>query len=580
MNKRSPIYSVNTQCRDCYKCVRHCPVKAIYVENDHAVVSPEACILCGQCVGVCKNTAKQIRDDLPAARLLMQSKLPVYASLAPAFAAEFPGVRAAQMVTALKRLGFSGVYETADGADCVSRSVADYIQTSPKTLHLTTACPVAVKLVTHYFPHYVDALTPFLPPMLAHAQALRQAHGPLALVFIGPCVGKKHDADLNPNLLNLSLTFQELRRWFMVKGIWPADMPDDPDWKKPGDGAYYPIEGGMIAAVERRLAQAPTPHKDVTLMTVSGVRNIVSLLKTIDVASFSAPVCIELHACEGGCVQGPASASACTAKCRVAVLHYAAPPTIQPQPENDIHADYHAEPVEVPVVADDAIAKVLRELGKYQPEDELNCGGCGYDSCRELAKAIVAKHAETAMCVSHMRQLAQKKSNAIDRALPYGLVVAAASLLIMECNERFAKLFGETLTMAYEARPGLRDADLSRIIPFPHLFRHVLETGKEIIRKNITVDARIFSVSIFNIEPHTVVGALILDVTESEQRRQQLIDKARTVIQNTSKTVQEIAFMLGRNTAQSELILNSAVEMFAAEAQDDHDEPRLPIETP
>lgn len=571
MNKRSPIYSVNTQCRDCYKCVRHCPVKAIYVENDHAVVSPEACILCGQCVGVCKNTAKQIRDDLPAARLLMQSKLPVYVSLAPAFASEFPGVRAAQMVTALKRLGFAGVYETADGADCVSRAVADHLLHTPRKLHLTTACPVAVKLVTHYFPHDVEALTPVLPPMLAHAQLLRKQLGTCSIVFIGPCVGKKNDADEQSDLLTLALTFQELRRWFMVKGIWPADMPDDPGWQKPGDGAHYPIEGGMTAAIERRLNQTATPHREVTLMTVSGVRNIIALLRSLDVESLSTAVCIELLACEGGCVQGPASASACTAKCRVDILHYAAPPFIKPQPDTMIHTRYHAVPLEAPTIDDTTIAKTLRELGKYQPEDELNCGGCGYDSCRELAKAIAAKHAETAMCVSHMRQLAQKKSNAIDRALPYGLVVADASLLIMECNERFAKLFGETLTMAYEARPGLRDADLSRIIPFPHLFRQVLETGKEIIRKNITVDARIFSVSIFNIEPHTVVGALILDVTESEQRRQQLIDKARTVIQNTSKTVQEIAFMLGRNTAQSELILNSAVEMFAAEAQDDHE---------
>ncbi|MPN41967.1 hypothetical protein SDC9_189522 [bioreactor metagenome] len=139
----------------------------------------------------------------------------------------------------------------------------------------------------------------------------------------------------------------------------------------------------------------------------------------------------------------------------------------------------------------------------------------------------------------------------------------------MECNERFAKLFGDTLTTAYEARPGLRDADLTRILPFPHLFRSVLDSGHEIIRKSLKINTRIFSVTVFNVEPRAVVGALLLDVTETEQRRQQLIEKSRTVIQNTTKTVQEIAFMLGKNSAQSELILTSAIDMFAAENPDE-----------
>jgi len=173
------------------------------------------------------------------------------------------------------------------------------------------------------------------------------------------------------------------------------------------------------------------------------------------------------------------------------------------------------------------------------------------------------------MCVSHMRQLAQKKTNALALALPYGLVIADAHLRIMECNERFAKLFGDALATAYESRPGLRDADLTRILPFPHLFKAVLDSGHEIIRKSVKLGTRIFSVTVFNVDPHTVFGALILDITDTEQRRQQLIEKTRTVIQNTTKTVQEIAYMLGKNSAQSELILNSAIDMFSAEAPDE-----------
>ncbi len=167
------------------------------------------------------------------------------------------------------------------------------------------------------------------------------------------------------------------------------------------------------------------------------------------------------------------------------------------------------------------------------------------------------------MCVSRMRQIALKQSSAIDRALPYGLVVADKQLRIIECNERFATLLGSAAKLAYDARPGLRDADLARLIPHPQLFHKVLETGEEIIRQTVEIEDRLFSLTIFNVDVHEVVGALILDVTETERKRRALIEKSRTVVVNTAKTVQEIAFMLGRNAAESELILDSAVEMFA-----------------
>ncbi|MBR4317420.1 MAG: PAS domain-containing protein, partial [Kiritimatiellae bacterium] len=213
--------------------------------------------------------------------------------------------------------------------------------------------------------------------------------------------------------------------------------------------------------------------------------------------------------------------------------------------------------------SEEEIRATLHALGKSKPEDELNCAGCGYDSCRGLACAILAKKAEPQMCVSRMRQLALKQSLAIDRALPYGLVVADRQLKIIECNERFASMLGDVAKLAYEAHPGLRDVDLSRLIPHPQLFRKVLETGEEIIRQTIDVEGRLFSLTIFNVDVHEVIGALILDITETEQKRLALIEKARTVVTNTAKTVQEIAFMLGRNAAETELILDSAVEMFA-----------------
>lgn len=568
----SPVYSVDAQCRDCYKCVRHCPVKAIRVENDHAAVTPQTCILCGRCVSVCGHSAKQVRDDLPRARALLRRCRTVHASLAPSFVSEFPGVRPAQLAAALHRLGFAGVHETAEGAERVSQEVAALLDRADAGLFLSTACPVAVELVTRYRPDFAAALTPVMPPMLAHAVQLKARFGADAhVVFIGPCIGKKRDADQSPALIHTALTFEELRRWLTVTGINPGDLPDAPGYARPGSGALYPLEGGMNQTLRAFLQRRDL---DDALLTVSGLDHIAATLDTLDPRPATRPLFIELLACEGGCIAGPKITARNAIAAHLHVLDHARSAVARTPAPADIAQSWRPDPVDTPAFSAQQVAATLHLLGKYQKEDELNCGGCGYDSCRALAQAILQGVAEPQMCVSHMRQLAQKKTNALARALPYGLVIADAHLRIMECNERFAKLFGEALATAYEARPGLRDADLTRILPFPSLFKGVLDSGHEIIRKSVRLDGRIFSVTVFNVEPRAVVGALILDVTDTEERRQQLIEKSRAVIQNTTKTVQEIAYMLGKNSAQSELILNSVIDMFAAEDPDEPEDAR------
>ncbi len=565
MDALAPIYSVNAHCRDCYKCVRRCPVKAIRVVNDHAVVIPENCIYCATCVATCPNKAKMVRDDLHAVRNLVNARKDVILSLAPSFASEFPGVEPARLVAALKKLGFAHVRETAVGANIVSRRVAELMARSPShRLQISSACPVVVELVQRYYPRFSAYLSPVDSPILAHCKALRREFPSAPIIFVGPCVGKKHESDLQNDLLYASLTFEELRRWMLMAG---ADDPNrfdpDPEYHLPGDGAYYPIEGGMLRSVERNF-RALAPKGELQPMTITGVKALQTMLASLDPKTLEQPVFIEALACPGGCVCGPKTRQKCAAGGMLDVLRHAKK-TSPDDPDTLPDVGHHYRPLATStgIFCEDQVQQTLHALGKFRPEDELNCAGCGYDSCRELACAILAGNAEPQMCVSRMRQIALKQSSAIDRALPYGLVVADKQLRIIECNERFADLLGEVTKLAYEAKPGLRDADLERLIPHPQLFRKVLETGEEIIRKTIEVDGRLFSLTIFNVDVHEVIGALILDVTETEQKRKQLIEKARTVVTNTAKTVQQIAFMLGRNAAESELILDSAVEMFA-----------------
>ena len=565
MDALAPIYSVNAQCRDCYKCVRRCPVKAIRVENDHAVVVPEDCIYCGTCVATCPNNAKMVRDDLKAVRNLLAARKDVVLSLAPSFASEFPGVNPAKFAAAMKKLGFAHVRETAVGANIVSRRVAELLAANPeRRLQISSACPVVVELIQRYYPQVTDCITPVDSPIIAHCKALRREFPESPIVFAGPCVGKKHESDLQPGLLYAALTFEELRRWMMLAGAENTEaFAPDPEYVLPGDGAYYPVEGGMLRSVERNFA-ALAPQAELQTMVLTGIHTLQTTLETLDPETLEQPLFIEALACPGGCVCGPKTRVRCAAGGRLDVLRHARftqpdDPTDKP----DIGRHYAPVPTSAARFSEEQITATLHALGKFRPEDELNCAGCGYDSCRALACAILAGKAEPQMCVSRMRQIALKQSSAIDRALPYGLVVTDRSLHIIDCNERFAQLLGDSAQIAYEAKPGLRDADLARLIPYPELFEKVLNTGDELLRQTIDINGRLFSITVFNVDVHEVVGALILDVTESEQKRRALIEKARTVVTNTAKTVQEIAFMLGRNAAESELILDSAVEMFA-----------------
>ena len=567
---KPPIYSIKSHCRDCYKCVRHCPTKCIEVVDDHATINAEGCILCGNCVGVCSHSAKVVRDDLPRVQELLQHDKRVHVSLAPSFVSEFPGIEPAKIFGALKQLGFYRVHETAEGAELVSAEAATLINRNESSLLLSTACPVAVEYITHYYPQMTKYLTPIMPPVLAHAKNLKARYGAnIRIVFIGPCIAKKRDADNNPDLLHTTLTFEELRSWMASRGIDPEQAPSDDEYRKPSECAIYPVEGGMNATILKKLNN---PLMKNRLLTISGIDSIRDFLNHPEHLDAKQPLFIELLACPGGCIAGPKSSIRNTANAHLEILDYTGDKPVVEMNAMDISCIWKATPIQSQEIPESEIIKYLHLIGKYSKDDELNCGGCGYDSCRQLATALYKGTAEKQMCVSYMRQLAQKKNTALARALPYGLVIANATLKIVECNERFAQLIGGSLLTAYEAGTGLKSADLTRIIPLPKLFYNVLQTGDEVIRKKVKIDNRIFSISIFNVEPHVLIGALILDVTDKEERRLKLIEKSRTVIQNTTGTVQKIAYMLGQNSAQSELILNSAIEVFASEEIDDDSE--------
>lgn len=562
MNSQTPIYTEMTECQDCFKCIRECPVKAIKVENACAAVIPQFCILCGHCVEVCPNGAKHVRDDLSRARQLLKEKDRVFASLAPSFISEFPDIPTSAIIRAVKKLGFHGVSETALGAEQVSGSTATLLADRTPRVIISTACPVIVNYVRKYYPQYANCLMPHASPILAHCQLLRNHFGPsIGIVFFSPCIGKKGEADANPGLLDVALTFEDLRRWLMEDQVsFETGMGDTESFVpySAQEGALYPIDGGMIAGVK---ASCSVMESDC--MSFSGIRGIQKAIAGLNEMRLSHPIFLELLACEGGCVNGPkASQRNATAWKRCQVIDYAhyAQSDIPRQLAAPEMGGLSADPVPVKEYNDKIIQQTLQTVGKYGPEDELNCGGCGYDNCREFAKALIDVKAEKVMCVAYMRKLAQKKTNALMEKVPSAIVLVDEELKIIECNPNFAKVLGPDVEKAFLAKPGLEGIFLREIAPFYSLFKTVLEKDEDILNRDLRYKKSVLHVDIFAIEKKRVACGIFQDITKPTIHKEAMIQKAQDVIKKNLSTVQQIAYLLGENAAESEVILNSIIQ--------------------
>ena len=288
---------------------------------------------------------RDVRGDLlMGVRNLVAARKDVILSVAPSFASEFPGVDPARFAAAMKRLGFAQVRETAVGANIVSRKVAELMARSPgHRLQISSACPVVVELIQRYHPKFTAYLTPVDSPIIAHCKALRREFPEAPIVFVGPCVGKKHESDSQPDLLSAALTFEELRRWMLMAGVEdPNALAPDPEYRLPGDGAYYPIEGGMLRSVERNF-RALAPQGELQPMTLTGVGTIRTMLETLDPKTLEQPVFIEALACPGGCVCGPKTRTRCAAGGMLDVLRHAKR-TLPDDPEELPDVGHHDRP--------------------------------------------------------------------------------------------------------------------------------------------------------------------------------------------------------------------------------------------
>lgn len=572
MNALSPVYTEKAQCQDCYRCLRNCPVKAIKIEQGVASVLEELCIHCGKCVAACPSGAKKVRDDIASVEKLLTSGRNVIASIAPSFRSEFDKIADHDFIHAIRQLGFSGVSETALGAEEVSGHI--YRMLNMPSEHnrpmISTACPVVVNYIRKYYPSLTGLLSPVLSPMLSHAKILKQLYPDAEVVFFGPCIAKKDEIVQFPDLCDCVLTFQNLRLLLEQKGITFGDGKKDKDTfipRKAEEGTVYPVDGGMIAGI-RGNGRIIDRH----MMHFSGLPEVESVLNSLTSLKSSEPLFLELLACSGGCINGPVAqkGDGILAK-RISMLRNTLDLKWGEPAVTIENVEGTVEPFEIPKkeVSTDAIIRVLRATGKYSVSDELNCGGCGYLNCRDFAKAVVDGRAEIAMCVTYMRKLASKKANKLISAIPLGVVIVDTSMRIIECNERFAILAGEDARMIYEQRPGMVGAVLDKVLPVGSFFRHVLETEEDIASREININNRLLRCTIFTIEPGLIAGGIFSDITDPEMQKEEIIKRARSVIRKNLSTVQKIAYLLGENASETEMVLSGIIECFGPQDQEE-----------
>lgn len=553
MIKTAPVYTIENECQDCYKCVRHCHCKAIRIIDGKASVIAENCVACGECVKVCPSHAKMIRSELSRLRQMLGSEKKLYASIAPSFTAFFPGTTIGQLAAALKKVGFAGVAETAVGAQCVSSQTARFLQTTDLPLVISSACPACVDYIRKYHPEYTANIVPLYSPVMAHCRMIKDRFGEDSkVVFFGPCAAKKNEADRNPDLFALAMTFNVLEELLDEHGIVPmAEDPAELLMESAEEGRFYAIEGGMNDTLRDENA-------NVRYLSVSGLENLDRMLKLYHGTAGKRKIFLEALACPGGCINGPVIPAAAAGSLdviaetdRISSLESSA----KRAAHEDIAGELQAAPLEKEPVTERELTIALARVGKFTREDELNCGGCGYNTCREFAAALIRNDAEEAMCHTYLRKNFERTSNALIRFIPAAVVMVDEDLNICECNRNFALMTG--MTEVYDAVGNLNTIAIDTILPdFAELFSSVIGNGGEIEKFNQKLQDKIVNISVFSIARGKSAGAVIQDITKNELQREQIAEKAREVIRKNVQTVQQVARLFGEHVADAEILLH------------------------
>ena len=616
MTETKPVLYINDEkCRNSYSCVRVCPVNAIEVkpQKAHPNILSERCIGCGLCYISCTPGAIEFRDSKSDVMKLISSGRKVAALIEPSIASEFDDITDyRKFVAMIRALGFNYIHEVSFGVDLIASAYAKLFSKAEGKYLITANCPSIVKLIEKFHPELVPNLAPLVSPMIATAMVVKELYGPdVATVQIGPCLDAKDESLIyrSGKLVDGVLTFVELRQLFIEFKIQErlVKMSDfDPphgNW-----GALYPLPAGIIQAggIKRDMVSS---H----VITASGKEEILEAINDFDKYIDTIQHHFNLFFCNG-CLLGPGMQQHKERfRRRALVRRYAEKrvskldkvlwqTNMDKWSKLDFSRSFTPNDQRIPDPPEEAIAEVLKIIGKDNPNEEINCGACGYLSCRDFASTVAKglavpemchtynlrnkqeyietlrqtnrKFAETKKALKESEELARREKEIAQSAsdmmnnmlekLPSGVVIVDNYLKILHSNLSFINIIGEDAKAISDVIPGLAGADLKTLIPFNvyNMFTFVIKEDEPVVSKDVHFEDKMLNISIFPIKKNKMCGAIIRDLYSPEVQGEEVTIRVSEVIEKNLEMVQKIGFLLGEGASETEQMLNSIIESY------------------
>ncbi|MBQ7876316.1 MAG: 4Fe-4S binding protein [Clostridia bacterium] len=552
--------SKKSNCKNCYKCIRNCPVKAIRFSGNQAHIIGNECILCGRCYTVCPQDAKVVVGEVEKVKVLIQSGAPVVVSLAPSFITKFKSVGIESMADSLKKLGFFDAEETAIGATIVKNEYERILREENRDIIISSCCHSINLLIQKYYPKALGYLADVLSPMLAHGADIKKRYENAKVVFIGPCIAKKDEAEHYEGFIDATLTFEELEDWFREEGI---ELEKNVEASEKSRARFFPVTGGVLKTMD-----CTDPAYDY--IAIDGIENCMEVLKEIEEGNIT-KCFIEMSACTGGCVNGPAMGKKKYSPVRdyINVKNFAGREDYDVNQPGafDLRKNFEYIERRLQMPTEDEIASVLRQMGKFKIGDELNCGLCGYNTCRDKATAVCQGKAEVSMCLPFLKEKAESFSDTIVKNTPNGLIALNESLEVQQINEAARRMMNIRYASDILGEPVVRILD-------PKDFLDVLSGGKEVRNKRVYLAEykRYADQTIVYDKESRMLVAILRDVTDEENEREkkesisrQTVEVADKVVEKQMRIVQEIASLLGETAAETKIALSKLKESITDE---------------
>lgn len=545
-----------SNCKNCYKCIRHCPVKSIKFADHQAHIVKDECILCGMCYVVCPQKAKQIKNDVAVVKDYINSGKPVIASIAPSFVANFESCSITSIKEGLTKLGFTDVEETALGATYVKQKYEELIEQRNSSIIISSCCHTVNTLIQKYYPEALNYLASVQSPMQVHCSNIKKLNPEAYTVFIGPCISKKEEADLYQGFVDCVLTFEELSSWLQEENITLSPCKEE---SQKGRARLFPTSGGIIRSMTKT-------QDNFNYIAIDGVDNCMKALNDIISGNSLSNCFIEMSACVGSCVGGPVMTKEQRSPIfdYISVNHYACEEDFDFKVvEPDSHRkSFHFTSFNRQKPGSSAITDILHRMGKYSPEQELNCGSCGYNTCRDKAIAVYYGKADLTMCLPYLKERAENFSENIIYNTPNGIFVLNENLEVQQINRAAREI------MKIKDKRDILGSPVVRILN-PSVYIDVMMSGNNVYDKHtyLAEYQKYVEETIIYDKKYHIIISIMRDITEEEHQRlkkeqisKQTIEITDKVIEKQMRAVQEIASLLGETTAETKIALTKLKE--------------------